>query len=182
MERTEDTNIRTFNIAKRYSDEILFKLVDLYHKYQNQSDFGAETLQESILINDELREIQRFNGLKAMNDVLDSLLTTITSTIVLKGNKHEKEQLDKLKERVNKNKKLFYENKSDFFISSYSLGKMKEQLDRDYFEQIKHIIKVCYSNTEILMTKNKLLFSDASDEFKEDAEIMEEIKKEYAGE
>jgi len=179
MADRDDVNIKTFNTAKKYSDEILFSMMSKYQSYQRQSDFGCENLEDSTMLNNEIRDIQRYNGLKAMNDILLSLLTTISSTIILKGNKEETEQLELLIKQLEKIKLLFYDNKSLFFNSKYDSSGIKEELDRIYFEKVKKIVQTCYINTEILMTRNKLLFSDASDEFKSDEETKEEIMKRY---
>ena len=64
-------------------------------------------------------------------------------------------------------------------MNIYKNNRRMEKLDRDYFEQVKKIIVTCYTNTEMLMTRNKLLFSDSKDEFASDDEIKEDILKRY---
>lgn len=180
MGREDEVNIKSFNVAKRYAEEILFPMMNLYQSFQRRSDFGADDLDKAFLLSEEVRDIERYNGLKGMNDILGSLLSTISSTVILHKNKEEIEQLKLLQERVEKTKRLFYENRSLFFVRDYSNFGVREKLDRKYFDKIKNLIQVCYINTEILMTRNKLLFSDASNEFKDDEEIMEQIKKEFS--
>ena len=74
---------------------------------------------------------------------------------------------------------VFYEHKERFFKTIYKNISTIEVLERKYFEKIKDIIDICYINTEILMTRNKLLFADAMDEFLSAEEIKESIKREY---
>jgi hypothetical protein len=114
-----------------------------------------------------------------MNETCYDLLESITSTVRLKGNKSELEKLDEVKQTIEKIKNLFYNSKDKFFVSSFRDSQMIEVLDRTYFNKVKSIIETCYVNTEILMTRNKLLFSDASDEFLTDLEIKDQIKRDY---
>lgn len=179
MERINETDLRVFNASKLYAEKILFISLESYQKYLRQSDFGADNIEESNVLPEEIRNINRFNGLKAMNDVIYNLITTIKSTILLHGNKEEITQMNEIISIIEKIKLIFYNQKERFFQEAYNGSKRIEELDREYFEKIKKIIVTCYANIEILMTRNKLLFSDSKDEFASDAEIMEQIKKEY---
>ena len=114
-----------------------------------------------------------------MADCCSNLIRAIESTVRIKGNREEIAQLNKLVEIMEDVKNLFYNHKERFFDSFHKQGMITEAINRLYFERVKKIIQVSYVNTEILMTRNKLLFADASDEFATDAEIMDEIKREY---
>lgn len=179
MAESTDINLKTFNTAKKFAEEILFPKMDLFQKYQRQADFGTQNLEDAVNLTQDVREIERFNGLKAMNDILNNLLINISSTVLIKNNKLEIKELNKLKELVIKLKVLFYEHKERFFINEFREGRIIEVINREYFEDIKEIINTCYINAEMLMTKNKLLFSDAKEDYVEDAEIRDQIKKEY---
>jgi hypothetical protein len=176
---SEETSLRTFNTAKVYAESILFPLMFNYKKFQRQANYGHENLDNAIEISEEIREIQRFNGLKAMIETVHDLLYAISSTVKLKGNKEEIKKLNESLDISDKIKSIFYNNKERFFTNSFKENKTIEILDRNYFEKIKDMIDVIYVNAEILMTRNKLLFADANDEFKSDRELMDEIKKEY---
>lgn len=178
MER-EDNNLNVFNTAKKFSEELLFPIMINYQKFKRQSDFGSENLDNAKLLNDEIKDIERYNGLKGMNDSVGALFNAISSTVRLKGNLKEVAKLNEIKEIVDKVKNLFYKKRERFFITVTRGLEIKETLDRDYFEAVKDIIDANYINTEILMTRNKLLFSDAKDEYLSDEEIREEIRKEY---
>lgn len=182
VERTDENTLKTFNPAKKYAEEILFPMMESYQRFMRQSDFGTDALNDAKLYSEEIREIERFNGLKASNDVLFNLINTIKSTVLLKGNKEEISQVEDITDNLGRIKEIFYDHKERFFISTNKGGKNIEIINRNYFEKIKKIILICYVNIEILMTKNKLLFSDAKDEFASDAEIQDEIMREYAGE
>ena len=179
MEQDKDNSLKTFNTAKKFAEEILFPLMFNYKKFQRQANYGHENLDNSLELSEEIREIQRFNGLKGMIETVHDLLYSISSTVRLKGNKEEIKMLDGLIKYTEKIKEIFYEHKERFFIHEYKNNKSIEVLDRHYFQTIKKIIDVCYVNSEILMTKNKLLFADANDEFSSDEEIKEEILKRY---
>lgn len=175
----EDTILKTFNTAKKFAEDVLFPLMFDFKKFQRQANFGDPMLNNSLQISDEVRDIQRVNGLKAMAETVHDLLYGISSTIQLKGNKQEIIKLNEILEMIDKVKTLFYNGKERFFNSVYKNGQTQEEIDREYFEKIKDIIDICYINTEILMTRNKLLFSDASDDYLTDDEIKEQIKSEY---
>ena len=181
MERSEktDVNLRTFNTAKVFAESILFPLMFDFKKYQRQANFGSDDLKEALSLSEEVKEIQRFNGLKAMSDTCYDLLDSISSTVNLKNNKFEIEKLGEIKEILTKVRAIFYNNKEAFFVHTHKMSGTIETLDRDYFEQIKKIVEICYVNSEILMTRNKLLFSDAKEDYEEDSEIREAIKREY---
>ena len=74
---------------------------------------------------------------------------------------------------------IFYQRRDRFFLVIHKDQHVEEIIDRDYFEKIKKITEVCYINAEILMTKNRLLFSDAKEDYLADEEIREQIKSEY---
>jgi hypothetical protein len=150
-----------------------------YKKYQRQSNFGCDKLLDARDLNEEMRDIERVNGMKAMVETTHDLLKAISSTVRLKGNKGEIAKLNELLELTDTIKKIFYRNKERFFIPSMRDMKSVEILDRDYFEKIRDIIDACYTNTEILMTRNKLLFDDSKDEFLSDDEIKKQIMDEY---
>jgi len=175
----DDTNLRVFNTAKKFAEEILFPIMESYQKFKRQSDFGSENMNDARLLSEEIKDIERYNGLKAMCDTVGSLLTAISSTVRLKGNKQENTEMQDLIIHIEKIKYIFYNSKQKFFISTYKGSEIVDTLDREYFEKIKKIVDVCYINTEILMTRNKLLFADAKEDYMDDEEIKESIRQEY---
>ena len=179
MEQSKDNNLKVMNTAKLFSEEILFPLMEQYQSYQRQSDFGSYTLEDSLGVSEEVRDILRYNGLKAMCDVCLNLAMAIKSTVYLKKNQEEIEQINKTIEYLGKIKEIFYNKRDAFFISTYNGQTLIEKVNRNYFEKVKEMIQVCYVNIEMLMTRNKLLFADGSDEFKTDEEIKEDILKRY---
>ena len=179
MDNREDTNLRVFNTAKVFAEQILFPLMFNFKKYQRQVNYGCENLDNARLLSEDIKDIERYNGLKAMAETCCDLLDAISSTVRLKGNKWEIIKLEEIRVTISKIKLLFYDSKHLFFTLTHKGSDTVEVLDRDYFEKIKRIVDVCYINTEILMTKNKLLFADAKEDFLSDEEIKEQIKKEY---
>lgn len=174
-----EVDIKVFNAAKLFAEKILFPMMEQFQAYQRMSDFGSRLLEDSVLLTEEVRDIQRFNGLKAMCDICSELTIAIKSTVYLKNNKEEIAQLENIMTYLDKIKILFHEHKHLFFKELHKDGRLIEVINREYFEKVKRIVQTCYTNTETLMTRNKLLFADSRDEWKSDAEIMEEIKKEY---
>ncbi len=181
MEQFQPSLTKTFNTAKRYAEEILFPKMEKFQTYQRQAEFGAENLNDSLLLSKELRDIQRFNGIKAMNDILYGLFMNVHSTIMVNNKKSEKNEILRLIDMCKKMKYIFTEHTEKFFISSYDGVKKTEILNREFFEQIKETIERMYINCEILMTKNKLLFAETRDEYLDDKTIIQNIKDEYIG-
>lgn len=175
----DDTNLNVFNTAKKYAEDIIFPKMDLYQQFQKQADFGSIELNDSIELTDEMRDIQRYNGLKGMAEITYNLLINISSTVRLKGNQEEIKQLNRLLKYVKVIKEIFYNSSGKFFNSIYQGGEMVDTLNREYFDKVKDNINNCYINTEILMTRNKLLFADANDEYLSDKDILKNIKDEY---
>lgn len=181
MEQFQPSLTKTFNTAKRYAEEILFPKMELFQKFQRQAEFGAENLDDSLLLSKEMRDIQRFNGIKAMNDILYGLFMNIQSTIMVNNKKSEKAEINRLINICKKMKYVFIEDKQSFFISSYDGLEKTETINREFFEKVKETIERMYINCEILMTKNKLLFAETRDEFLDDKTIIQNIKDEYVG-
>jgi hypothetical protein len=181
MERpgSNETILKTFNTAKLFAEGILFPRMKLFQDFQTQADFGSMNMNIAQDMTEEIRDLQRYNGLKGMCETVYNLLLNISSTVRLKGSKEEIKQLDDLIKYINNLKKSFYENKDKFFIQTFKSNHIVETIDRIYFEKIKENINICYINCEILMTKNKLLFSDEKDDYITDKEMLEELKREY---
>jgi alpha-glucuronidase len=175
---TIDNDIKVFNTAKKYAEEILFPKMSDYQMYQRMFNFGGDGVTDSVEYTPEIRDINRFNGLKGMADIEHDLLMNISSTVRLKNNNTELKKLQELTEKIEKIQNMF-DNKDRFFISGYSGGDIYDKLNLDYCRKIREIINVCYINTEMLMTQNGLLFRNVKDEFMEDSEIMKQIKEEY---
>lgn len=178
----DETDLKVFNTAKVYAEKILFPLMFDFKKFKRQTNYGHEDQNSSLEMPEEIRDIQRVNGLKGMAETTHDLLTAISSTVRIKNNKKEIEEYDKLTELISKIESIFYNHKEIFFSSEYKNNNLVEVINRIKFDKVKEIIDACYINTEILMTKNKLLFADSKDEFKSDRELMDEIKREYIGE
>lgn len=181
MERPDknETLLKTFNTAKLFAEGILFPKMKMFQDFQTQADFGAKTMDEALELSEETRDLQRYNGLKGMTETVLNLLYAISSTVRLKRNQEEIKQLNSLIEYINTLREMFYNHREKFFIQSYKDGSLVETIERKIFEETKTNVNLCYINTEILMTRNKLLFADANDEYQSDSEILEQLKKEY---
>ena len=173
---------RTFNTAKRYAEEILFPKMDMFQKYQRQSEFGDENLEDSLLLSPEVRDIQRFNGLKGMINILHGLLMNIESTIRINKKKNEIKLLEEMQIKTRRLNDIFTDEKEKFFENEWNGSDNYEKLNKTYFNKVKSIVERMYVNTEILMTKNKLLFAESRDDYLEDKEIIERVKNEYIDE
>lgn len=179
VEIERDNELKTFNTAKKYAEDVIFPFIKDIKKFQRQANFGHENLDNSIEINEEIRDIQRVNGLKAMAETQYDLLYEISSHVNIKDNKEENEKLLSLLETMKKVKHLFYYNREKFFNTIFKDTRTIEVRDIKHFEEVKDILLVVYANTLTLMTKNKLLFADAKDEFSSDEEINKEIMDRY---
>lgn len=181
MERpnTNESIIRTFNTAKLYAEGLLFPLMLQFSFFRTQSDFGDKDMKVAQEMSQDIKDILRFNGLKGMCEVTLNLLLSISSTVRLKGNKEEIEHLDEYIKKLEELKENFYERRSDFFTEQYIREEVVEVLERKHFQDMKKIVNILYINTEILMTKNKLLFSDEKNEYLTDQEMLAMLKTEY---
>lgn len=175
----EEVEIKTFNAAKLFIETVIFPLISKYKQYKRISNFGSDDINEANNLPEDIREINRYNGAKGMAETALDLADAITSTVRLHNNEEEKEMLDKIKINLKKIIDLFYNNKEKFFTPVHKNNKTIEIINRKYFEQVRDIIGTSYINIEILMTKNKLLFSDSKDDFATDSEIKEQIMKDY---
>lgn len=178
-EEKTDRNVKVFNTAKLFVEEILFKFMKDYFMFQRQAEFGDEDLRKAIELSEEIREIQRFNGLKGMAVTTNNFIQAVLPTVISKGNKQELIKLNELLKITKDTITFIYSNKEKFFDTSYSNGLAIESLNRICFQQIKDIIESCYNNNGVIMNRNKLLFDSSADEFLTDDEIKDAIKKEY---
>lgn len=173
-----DVNIKTFNTAKVFTEQILFPMMADYKKFLRLSNFGSINLEDSAFLTEEYRDIERYNGLKAMAETCYDLAEAIESTVRLKKNKDELNKLLEIKAYLKEIRKMFYNERDKFFKLSEKNPSV-ETINRVHFDKIKELIQAFYINVEMLMTRNKLLFNDQGDEFKDDKEIMDDIMREY---
>lgn len=174
-----EVSLKTFNTAKKFVEEILFPLMERYQRFQSQSESGADKYEDAKFLDVEFRDIERYNGLKGMNDTTLNLLDRISSTVLFNKNKEEIAELERLISILKNIEKIFLYHKNKFFKEKYKTDGSIETLNIDYFLEIKEIICSCYINTEILMIRTKLLFDDNTDDYQTDEEIMKSIKDEY---
>jgi len=181
MERPDknETLLKTFNTAKLFAEGILFPKMKLFQEFQTQADFGHKNMEDAQEVSEEVRDLQRYNGLKGMCETVYNLLLAISSTVRIKGNTEEVTQLKNLLEYTEGVKNTFYNDREKFFITVFRNGNVMDTLDRKHFDKVKSTINIVYINAEILMTRNKLLFADANDEFVGDKEILDQLKQEY---
>lgn len=175
----KDKDIKTFNQAKKFIEEIVHPIMVDFEKFKRMSNYGAVSIEEAGLLNEEIRDINRINGAKGMCETCLDLIDIISSVVILKGNKEEISMLNNLSNKLDTIKELFYENKENFYTKEYKGTSIIETINRKYFEDIRKLIVICKTNTDILQHKNKLLFSDSKDEFASDEEIKEQIMKDF---
>lgn len=173
------SELKVFNTAKKFAEEILFPIMADFRKYQRQANFGSTDLNTSLTLTEEIRDIQRFNGLKGMAETTQMLYSSISSTVLTNNRKEEVKKMLEMHELLNKFIRLFYDYRELFFVQKVENGVIRESLNRDFFESVKRGIEAIYINAEILMNKNRLLGIDSKDDFLTDDEIKEAIKKEY---
>lgn len=174
-----ETTLRTFNTAKLFAEFILFPIMKQFKDFQAQADFGDKDMNFAQELPTEVREIRRYNGLKGMAETLYNLELAISSTVKLKNSIEENTQLDILLSYLKNLKNIFYDSRDSFFNKEYKNNEVIETINRKKFQEVQDNINTCYINTEILMTKNKLIFADDKDDFMNDAEILDQIKREY---
>lgn len=171
------TNIKTFNSAKKFAEEILHPLMVAHKDARIRSKLGASSIEEAGKLTSITRVWNRFNAMKERIILNQSLLTEVESTI--RGNKRrcEVEIIEILSKRLSSLEDS-YEERMPEIIIEYSRKLSKVPKLTPVFKQIGQSEDRIYVKLTELMTKNKLLFFGGEDEFMDDEELMEKIKME----
>ncbi len=169
------SNIRTFNSAKKFAEEILHPLIRDHTNAKIKTRLGAVNDEEARKIHSSQRIINRFNSLKERIVLQQTLINEIEATILLNKVESERELIEEIKAQLDILENNFDERSHDilYFKSVYGV---KKPVLTDLFKELSIFLDSTYVHVQRLMTKNKLLFYSDSDEYLEDQELKEKIK------
>lgn len=168
-------SIRTFNSAKRYSEEVLHPLISSHTNAKLTSRLGAPSIEEANKMPPGVRVWNRFNALKTRIAILQTLLTEITATILLNGDKGEAELVESLQTCLSNMETDVDERSGELVEEGDRKLSRPPKLTNLFKSSSSHLDKI-YISTQRLMTTNKLLFYSEDDEFLEDSELRGKIK------
>jgi len=170
-------NIKTFNSAKKFAEEILHPLMTSHKDAKLISRLGAISAKEAMLLTPRVRVINRFNALKERIIYQQSLLTEVEPTVRLNGRKSEVNLIEELTKQLSLLEDNYDERSSELIIEYSDKIKRTPELT-PLFKQMSEYLDKIYVQLQRIMTKNKLLFFGGDDEFMDNEELMEKIKAE----
>lgn len=173
----DSANIRTFNSAKKFAEEILHPLMESHKNAKLKTRLGAISDEEASKLSSQSRVFKRFNAMKERIIIQQTLLTEIESTVKLNGRKCEMDLMGELTKQLSIIEDSYEDRYSELIIEySDQLNKIPELTH--LFKEMGEYLDKIYIQLQGIMTKNKLLFFGGGDEFIDNEEIMERIKSE----
>jgi len=170
-------NIKTFNSAKKFAEEILHPLMIAHKDAKLISRLGAISAKEAMLLTPRVRVANRFNALKERIIYQQSLLTEVDPTVKGNGRKSEIKIMEELTKQLSLLEDSYDERSSEIMIEYNDKLKRIPELT-PLFKQMGEYLDKTYVQLQKIMTKNKLLFFGGDDEFMDNEELMEKIKME----
>ena len=171
------SSIRTFNSAKKFAEEILHPLMDGHKNAKLKTRMGAVNDEEASKVSSSQRMINRFNAMKERVVLQQTLINEIEGTIRLNGVKCEIDLIEEIKEQLQDCEDNF-EEKSDEILEFQMVNGNRKPIVTNLFKKLGIFLDSTYVHLQRLMTKNKLLFYSDDDEYLEDQELKEKIKRE----
>lgn len=168
-------DIKVFNSAKLFSEHVVFPLIKSHSEAKLITRLGAISIAEANKIFPNQRIINRYNATKERVILQQTLINEIESTILINGVQVEIEMLDSIKTNLNMIEEQFDERKEEIMVFENIKG-VKTPILTKMFSEINRYLDSTYVQITKLMTKNKLLFVSASDDYIEDQELKEKIK------
>ena len=170
-------NIRTFNSAKKFAEEILHPLMTEHKDAKVRSRLGAISDEEAMKLPKSVRVIKRYNALKERIILQQTLLTEVEATVRLNGRKSEVEMIEELTNQLSILEDSYNERSSDLIIEYGDKLNRPPELTPLFKEMGQYLDKI-YVQLQRIMTKNKLLFFGEDNEFLDNEDLMERIKSE----
>lgn len=169
------TNIRTFNAAKKFADEVLHPLIKNHSEAKLRTKLGDITINDAGKLSRNQRIFNRFNALKERMALQQVLLSEVEGTITLKGSIAEIQLITELNKQLDNIETNIKNNSNDIILEDYIDGMIQPVLT-DLFYKVNSFLDNIYINLQQLMTKNNLLFSGDDDDFMDDQDLKEIIK------
>lgn len=169
--------IKTFNSAKKFAEEVLHPLIRSHTDAKIISRLGAINDEEAIKIPPNIRVIKRFNALKERIIILQTLLVEVEATIRLNGRECEVELIEILYKQL-LSLEDSYEKESDKILEEGDERLKIPPRLTPLFKEINIFVDRIYIQLQRIMTKNKLLFFGDDNEYLDEDDLMEKIKSE----
>ena len=168
-------DIRTFNSAKKFAEEILHPLMRQHTEAKIKTRLGAINEEQANKIGPNMRVVRRFNALKERVAIQQTLATEIKATVILNKVKSDLELLETVEDQLKNVEENINRCPDDIMYFKREMGNSKPFLT-ELFHETGVFLDDTYVQIQYIMTKNKLLFVSDTDEYLEDQEIKEKIK------
>lgn len=169
------SNIRTFNSAKKFAEEILHPLISSHTNAKLKTKLGAVSDDEARKLSPNQRIMNRFNALKERITFQQALINEIEATVRLNNTPGEVELIETMTEQLSGLETDIEERDGEIIYIQIIHGTKKPVLTK-MFKELGTFLDKVYVQIQKLMTKNKLLFYSDDDEYMEDQELKEKIK------
>lgn len=169
------SNIRTFNSAKKFAEEILHPLIREHTNAKLKTRLGAVSIEEANKLSFNQRVMNRLNSLKERIVLQQTLINEIEATIRLNKVKCEIELIESITKELDI-LELNFDDKADSIMEIKSFKGVQKPVLTPLFRKLGQFLDKTYVQIQRLMTKNKLLFYSDDDEYLEDQELKEKIK------
>jgi hypothetical protein len=168
-------DVRVFNPAKKFAEEVLHPLIRSHTDAKLKSRLGAITDEEASLFSPAKRVIKRFNAMKERIVIQQALIMEVKATILINGRKSEAGLITDCQKNLSVLEDQ-YDQRSDELIETSIYGGKEKPILTEKFKEVGEYLDETYIIIQKLMTKNKLLFFGEDNEFADDEELRERIK------
>lgn len=168
--------IKTFNSGKLYAEEVLHPLLKKHSDARNATKLGAISIEEANKLTHNLRMIGRFNALKERSTYQQTLINEISATVSINGSKEETDMLKNISKNLDRIDENYENSKDDILVNEHINGEDKLSLTNE-FNKINSYLDKLYIQIQRIMTKNKLLFTGDNNDFLDDQDLKEKIKR-----
>ena len=167
-------DIRTFNTAKKFSEDIIHELIKNHDIAMIKSKLGAVNSEEASKMNPQMRVLNRFNAMKDRIVFLQTLITESRPTILINGTDTQRDYIKEAKEQLIICEDEFEEQSEELLVIQE--GKKPELTKK--FKLLGRYLDEIYEQLQQILSKNNLIFFGDDSQFLEDEELKERIKKE----
>lgn len=172
-----DSNIKTFNPAKKFAEEVLHPLIVDEAQGRKKCIFGAYTVDVAHTLNNNVRVLNRFEGLKERITAQEGLINESLATVRTNKRKKEILLLRKIQKYLYKLRKYCRDKREEILYVSNFAGREKAELTNKHDEIIEKLDRT-NEKIQFIMIKNNLLFFGEKDQILKDKDIRRKIVEE----
>lgn len=172
-----DSNIKTFNPAKKFAEEVLHPLIVDEAQGRKKCIFGAYTVDLAHTLRSNSRVLNRFDGLKERITAQEGLINESLATVRTNKRKKEILELKKIQTYLYKLRKYCRDRSDEILVVSDDRGKQKVELTFKHDEIIEKLDRT-NERIQFIMIKNNLLFFGEKDQILKDKDIRRKIVEE----